>query len=248
MIGSEEFSPLSEGGGPGEEKMDELDAKVVVLHADNHVLALRKPVGMPTQPDDSGASSLLDWARSWIRREKGKFDGAVFCGLVHRIDRNVSGVVVFARTSKSASRLSPQWAGRTVEKVYLARVSPPPPEERGELRHHLVKNERTRRVTVHSRPGPGTREAVTRYRVLESKAGEALLEVHPETGRPHQIRAQLAALGCPILGDRKYGSPEGGGRIALHAWKLSFDHPTLRERMTLEASPPTDWGALMPRS
>ena len=118
--------------------MEDLDAAVGVLHADNHVLALYKPAGMLTQPDESGEMSLLDWARGWIRRQKGKLDGAVFCGLVHRIDRNVSGVVVFARTSKSASRLSPQWAERSVEKVYLARVSPAPAEASGLLRHHLV--------------------------------------------------------------------------------------------------------------
>ena len=175
---------------------------------------------------------------------EGKAEGAVFCGLVHRLDRNVSGVVVLARTSKAASRLSPQWAQRSVEKIYLARVSPAPSEESGLLRHHLVKNERTRRVTVHSRPGPGTREAITRYRTLETRGDVAVLEVHPETGRPHQIRAQLAAMGCPIRGDRKYGASAGAERLDLHAWKLAFEHPTLRERIQVEAPPPLAWGEI----
>jgi 23S rRNA pseudouridine1911/1915/1917 synthase len=216
-------------------------SQVVVLHADNHILALAKPWGMLTQPDESGAPSLLDWGRDWIRAQKGKTDGNVFCGLVHRLDRNVSGVVVLARTSKAAARLSQQWAARKVEKVYLARVSPPPEHPEGLLRHHLVKNARTRRVTVHAAPGAGTREAVTRFVVRGSDADEALLEVRPETGRSHQIRAQLAAHGSPVHGDRKYGSSIEAPRLGLHAWKLTFVHPTLKEPITLEAPPPSHW-------
>ena len=213
-----------------------------ILYVDNHLLCLSKPAGMPAQPDASGVESVYDWGKSWIRNEKGKVGGDVFCGVVHRLDRYVSGVTVLARTSKAASRLSRQFADRSVEKTYLALVSPPPAIPESTLTHHLEKNEKTNRVTVHGSKGPGTKEAITSYSVIHQEGDRAILEVFPKTGRPHQIRAQLAISGSPIVGDRKYGSTASFDGLGLHALALAFEHPVKKERMRLVAMPPISWG------
>jgi len=213
-----------------------------ILYVDNHLLCISKPAGMPAQPDASGAESVYDWGKSWIRKEKGKVGGDVFCGVVHRLDRFVSGVTVLARTSKAASRLSRQFADRVVQKTYLAMVSPPPSTDKATLIHHLEKNQKTNRVTVHSVAGRSTKEATTSFSVLHRGGDYALLEVFPETGRPHQIRAQLSVNGSPIMGDRKYGSTEEFDGLGLHALALEFEHPVKKERMRLVAMPPRSWG------
>ncbi|TAJ25418.1 MAG: RluA family pseudouridine synthase [Planctomycetota bacterium] len=209
-----------------------------ILHADNHVLALAKPAGLPVVPDASGDASLLDWAKAWVKREHAK-PGAVYLGVVHRLDRPVSGVVVFARTSKAAERLSAQFRERGVEKVYLGVVERRPASDAGRVEQWLDKDESRNVVRAYAAPRAGALHALTEWRWLRGD-GPALLELAPETGRPHQLRSACRALACPLLGDLKYGAKEplADASIALHARRLAFDHPTRRERVVLEVEPP----------
>lgn len=207
---------------------------VTVLHEDNHVIAVFKPAGLLTQGDASGDPCLLDLTKAYL---KAKYDkpGNVFLGLVHRLDRPVAGVVVFGRTSKAASRLSEQIRGRSVDKIYRAWVEGEPSPPQGLLTHHLVQGEK--KVLVFDEPKPGTKPATLEYKRLGAKDGITLLEVRLHTGRKHQIRAQLAAIGTPILGDIKYGATrkDGAPGIGLVAYSLSFDHPTRDERIEVRA-------------
>ena len=213
-----------------------------ILFSDNHILVVRKPAGMTSQPEHSGAQSLLCWCKEWIRREKGKKEGNVFCGLVHRLDRNVSGVMVYARTSKAASRLSEAWREKRVLKEYLALASPKPAfKSETTLIHFLERNDRTRKTTVHSASGPHTKEAETRVCTWAESSDTALLHLQPITGRPHQLRAQLAYVGSPLLGDYKYGSKRLEVGLALHGYVLEFPHPTLRKRLRVTVPPPLAW-------
>jgi 23S rRNA pseudouridine1911/1915/1917 synthase len=210
-----------------------------VLYADNHVLAVRKPAGLPTAPDASGDPSLLELARAWVAREYQK-PGPAFLGLVHRLDRPVSGVVVFGRTSKGAARLAASFRERNARKVYLALVEGLPADHAGTLEQWLVKDRAANRVRAAAPGAPGALLARTAWRVVGERGGHSLLELEPATGRPHQLRAACAELGCPIRGDLKYGAraPLPDASIALHAWRLDIDHPTRPERLTLEARLP----------
>ena len=214
------------------------------MFSDNHLLIVDKPAGMPTQPEHSGAISVYDWAVSHILEEKNRTEGNVFCGVVHRLDRNVSGVLVLARTSKAASRLSAAWREHRVKKEYLALVSPPPKWlESVELVHFLERVERTRRTTVHRQSGENTKRACTVAKELKSEADVALMHLIPKTGRPHQLRAQLAFEGHPILGDKKYGSSRLDVGLCLHAHRLSVPHPTLNQEVCVSVPPPPGWSA-----
>lgn len=213
-------------------------------------MVLAKPAGWLSQPAApqaarTGAECVQTWAKDWIRAAKGKVDGEVFCGIVHRLDRNTSGVLVLARTSKAASRLSEQWAGRRVRKVYLVIVEPAPALERGRLVHALVRDELTRVTRVLPQPASGAAVAELHY-TTRGRLGDsaAWLEVELGTGRAHQIRAQLSHEGHPLWGDRKYGSPIDFPGLALHAWRVELEHPTLREPMSFEAPVPCYWPAL----
>ena len=209
-----------------------------VLYADNHLLVVHKPAGLPVQADASGDVDLLTLAKAWIRADKDK-PGDVFVGLVHRLDRPARGVVVLARTSKAAARLSLQFRERTTQKTYRVVVHGTPPQTTDTLTHWLDSDERGSRVV---RPGTGKESTLT-YRVLESAGGLTHLEVDLHTGRKHQIRCQLAAVGCPVLGDLRYGAPAPlpDRGIALLAWRLQIQHPTRPEVMTWHAADVAGW-------
>ncbi|RUL84338.1 RluA family pseudouridine synthase [Tautonia sociabilis] len=214
----------------------------IVLLEDNHCLALNKPAGMPTQGDESGALSLVDWAREDLRIRHAK-PGNVFVGLVHRLDRPVSGVVLLGKTSKGASRLSEQFRSGTVEKVYWAIVEGTPGEDQGTWTDRLVKDERSNVVRL----GAGGKDAELSFRVLDRWRGRSWLEIRPISGRSHQIRVQLSSRGLPIVGDLKYGArsrvpaSDGGHRLGLHARSLRFRHPTRPEAVLVVAPVPSDW-------
>ena len=210
-----------------------------VLFADNHLLVVAKDAGFPTVPDASGDESLLDRARAWVRITYDK-PGEAFLGVVHRLDRPVSGVVVLARTSKAARRLSEAFRAGRVRKVYWAAVAGAPARSSGELEQWLVKDHERNRVHVVEGPREGARLARTRWRVLARGPRSSLIELEPETGRPHQLRVALERLGCPILGDLRYGAerPLEDRSIALHARALAFPHPTRAVRCTAQIGPP----------
>ena len=218
---------------------------IPILFEDNHCLALDKPAGLLSQGDVTGETSVVDLAREDIRQRYRK-PGNVYVGLLHRLDRPVSGVVLLAKTSKAASRLSAQFRDGTIEKVYWAIVEGRIEPEEGAWIDRLRKDERRNVVEVVGRDGVG-REAGLEYRVLEKLGPNTLIELRPSTGRGHQLRVQLASRGHPIVGDRKYGAKsslmarDGGHRIALHARSLAFKHPTRNEVVSVLSPVPADW-------
>ncbi len=209
-----------------------------VLYADNHLLVVYKPGGLPVQADASGDLDLLTQGKAWIRQEKNK-PGDVYLGLVHRLDRPARGVVVLGRTSKAAARLSLQFREHTLEKTYRVAVHGKPRQATGTLRDWLESDERGSRIVA---PDRG-KESLLDYRVLQSDGGRSELEVRLHTGRKHQIRCQLAHLGHPVLGDLRYGAPAplADRCIALLAWRLSLTHPTTQERLTFTAPEVSGW-------
>lgn len=216
--------------------------RLPIIYEDNHLLAVVKPAGLLAQGDRTGDPSVTDLAAAYLRQRYGK-PGNVYVGLVHRLDRPVSGVLLLARTSKAAARLSAQFRDGTVAKTYLAVVAPAPAADAADLTAWLGDRADPRgRTPAAAAPFPGAREARLGYRVRARAAGAALLEVEPVTGRRHQIRAQLALHGCPVLGDVKYGAPGPARRaIALHAWRLAVRHPVGGAPLVFEAPLPAGW-------
>ena len=212
-----------------------------IIFIDNHLIAVTKPAGLLTQPDRNTDESLIDQTRQWIKEKYNKPNN-IFLGLVHRLDRNVSGVVLFARTSKAASRLSKQFREGTPKKHYRAIVLGKLKEEHTTLVHYLRK-EKSLRATVFPRETPTAKRSELSYEVINSLENKSLLEVSLSTGRFHQIRAQMAFIGHPIIGDVKYGAPEPlpNQEIALYAHQLVFSHPVSNEEITLTAPEPKTW-------
>ena len=204
-----------------------------ILFEDNHLIAINKPHGQLVQADEGGELSLLDEVKAFIKN-RDQNPGNVFVGLLHRLDRPVGGVVLFAKTSKGASRISDQFRRHTIEKVYWAIVEGRPEKSGGEVIQWLVKDEVANLVTPYDHEVPNSQKAELSYRALE----RSLIEIKPKTGRPHQIRVAMASLGCPIVGDLKYGAKTKLNHdIALFARSLSFDHPVTKERITVTAEP-----------
>ncbi len=215
-------------------------SEVQVCYEDDALLALNKPAGMPAQPDPTGDPSLLDWAQAYAVQP---------LHLVNRLDRPVSGLMLLAKTSRAMIQVQQQFRDSRVHKEYLAVVTGLPPEPQGELTHFLVQNPRTHRVQAYAEERPRAMRAVLCYRLIGQGDRYAFLLVQPLTGRHHQIRAQLAAIGCPIKGDVRYGARRANTdrSIHLHAWRLALEHPTTGRTLCLEASwPQTDalWKAV----
>lgn len=212
---------------------------IKILYEDNHVLVVVKPQGVPSQADKSGDEDMLGLLKSYI---KDKYDkpGNVYLGLVHRLDRPTGGVMVFAKTSKAAARLSEQIKDGTFTKRYLAVLSARPRDKKERLIHYLVKDQANNIVKVVPMSTDGAKKAVLDYNVLEDNAAEGayLTDVKLYTGRSHQIRVQMATIGCPLLGDVKYGKNQPLGAFSLWSYDLSFRHPTTEKIMSFRVYPP----------
>ncbi len=217
-----------------------------VLYEDNHLLAVNKPAMLPTMGVAEDEPSLLTLAKDYIRRKHAK-PGNVYLGIVSRLDAPVTGVVLMARTSKAAARLTALFRERDVEKIYLALVEGRVDPAAGQLTHYLRKDERHRRMHVTGATMAGAQRAELEYRAIKPSqhvAAGTLLEIRLLTGRKHQIRVQLSDAGWPVVGDRKYGStrkfPHG---IALHSRRLTIEHPVRKTSLTVEAPLPASWSA-----
>jgi 23S rRNA pseudouridine1911/1915/1917 synthase len=210
-----------------------------ILYEDNHIIALNKRVSDLVQGDRTGDLALDEEVREYLKIKYNK-PGKVFLGVVHRIDRPVSGVVLYAKTSKALSRLSEMFRKKEIRKTYWAIVREMPPSDEGVLKHHLRKNEKQNKSYAWDQAVKGSKEASLSYRIIGRSKNYYLLEIDLHTGRHHQIRCQLAAAGCPINGDLKYGFPrtnEGGG-IDLHSRSIEFTHPVTNKDVQIIAAPP----------
>lgn len=210
-----------------------------IIYEDNHLLVVNKRSGELVQPDTTGDPALEEEIKEFIRIRDAK-PGKVFLGVIHRIDRPVSGIVIFAKTSKALARMNEIIKTRDIRKIYWALVEKRPHPETGELTHHLVRDGKTNKSKVYDKPTSASKEARLRYRLLGESTNYHLVEVELLTGRHHQIRAQLAKIGCPIRGDLKYGAARSNkdGSISLHARSVEFIHPVRQEPMRLTAPTP----------
>ncbi|MDO4703765.1 RluA family pseudouridine synthase [Tannerella sp.] len=219
-----------------------------IIYEDNHLIAVNKNGHELVQGDKTGDASLADLLKTWLKEKYAK-PGNVFVGVTHRLDRPVTGVVVFAKTSKALSRMNELFRTGEIKKTYWAIVRNRPPEIEQELTHWLVRNEKQNKSYVCApSQKPDARKAVLHYRLIAQSEHYYLLEIDLQTGRHHQIRCQLAAIGCPIRGDLKYGAdrsnPDGG--ISLHARRISFVHPVSKQPVDIVAPVPDEplWKAL----
>ncbi|WP_431161785.1 RluA family pseudouridine synthase [Flagellimonas beolgyonensis] len=217
-----------------------------VLYEDNHLIVINKRVGDIVQGDKTGDTPLSDVIKQYLKEKYNK-PGNVYLGVVHRLDRPTSGIVLFAKTSKALPRLNKMFADGSTQKTYWAIVKNPPEKETDMLVHWMVRNPKQNKSYAHSKEVPKSKKAILEYNVLQQLNNYFLLEIDLKTGRHHQIRAQLAAMGCWIKGDLKYGADRSNtdGGIHLHARRLQLQHPVTKELLTFTAPPPEDpvWDA-----
>ncbi|MBP1968333.1 23S rRNA pseudouridine1911/1915/1917 synthase [Virgibacillus natechei] len=216
--------------------------KIPILYEDNHLLIVEKPINIPVQADNTRDKDLLTLLKQDIKVRYQK-PGNVFLGLVHRLDRPVGGVIVFAKTSKAASRMSDVMRRQAIDRSYLAVVRGGPDREQAKLEHFLSKNQQENKVYAVPSHHKQAKKALLSYKTLAQTKQLSLLSVQLQTGRSHQIRVQLAETGTPIYGDQKYGYHvnQPGQQIALWAHSLSFEHPTKKERITVDSLPPREY-------
>lgn len=218
-----------------------------ILHEDNHLIVVNKRAGDIVQGDKTGDKPLSEVVKEYIKDKYNKH-GEVFLGVVHRLDRPTTGIVVFARTSKALSRMNELFSNRETQKTYWAVVKNKPEKSQDKLVHYLKRNEKNNTSKAHLKEVPDSKLASLEYKIIKELTNYTALEIELHTGRHHQIRAQLSAIGSPIKGDLKYGfdrsNPDGG--IHLHARKLSFTHPVSKEAITIIAPTPDDviWKAV----
>lgn len=212
---------------------------MTVVYEDNHIIVVNKTASEIVQADKTGDTPLSETVKQYLK-EKYQKPGNVFLGVTHRLDRPVSGLVIFAKTSKALTRLNEMFRTGGVKKTYWAIVKNPPKEPESELTHFLVRNEKQNKSYAYDKEVPNSKKAVLDYRLIGRSENYYLLEVDLKTGRHHQIRCQLAKMGCPIKGDLKYGSPRSNpdGSICLHARRVRFVHPVSKEQIVLEAPLP----------
>lgn len=212
--------------------------RIPVLYEDNHLLAVVKPPGIPSQEDETGDPDMLTLLKADLKERHDK-PGNVFLGLVHRLDRPVGGAMIFAKTSKAASRLSESVRSRTFGKTYMCVVQGLPSKQEAILRHYIRKDQKRNQVTVFDTPAPEAKDASLAYYVAASANRHSLVAIRLHTGRPHQIRAQMAHIGCPLVGDLKYGAAKESGSpdIALWSTSVSVPHPVSKEMMMFHSLP-----------
>lgn len=218
-----------------------------ILHEDNHIIVINKRVGDIVQGDKTGDKPLSEIVKEFIKEKYNK-PGEVFLGVVHRLDRPTTGIVVFSKTSKALERLNKMFSERETNKTYWAVVKNKPPKTEDNLIHFLKRNEKNNTSKAHLKEVPESKKASLDYKIIKELNNYFALEINLHTGRHHQIRAQLLAIGCPIKGDLKYGfdrsNPDGG--IHLHARKLAFTHPVSKEQIEIIAPTPSDaiWNSI----
>lgn len=217
---------------------------IQVLYEDNHLIAVNKPARMLVQGDKTGDSTIGDWVKRYIKDRYNK-PGDVFLGVIHRLDRPVSGVVIFARTSKALTRMNELFRERNIKKTYWAITQAELPDLEGSLTHFLLKDKTKNKTKAYDRlsnRAAKAKKAELDYKLIGKVASHNLYEISLKTGRPHQIRVQLSKMGCPIRGDLKYGAEKGNedGSIHLHSRSLSFIHPVKKEPVYIEADVPDE--------
>ena len=217
-----------------------------VLYEDNHIIAVNKKAGDLVQGDKTGDKPLGEFVKAYLREKYNK-PGNIFCGVIHRLDRPVSGLVIFAKTSKALTRMNALFREKTIQKTYWAIVENPPLKSEDRLEHYLIKNQQKNKSRAYLKPYEGALNSVLDYTVLKKLDRYTLLQVKPITGRHHQIRVQLSTIGSIIKGDLKYGAKRSNkdASISLHAREINFIHPIKKEEITITAPAPKDaiWDA-----
>ena len=211
-----------------------------VIYEDNHLLVVKKPINILSQGDNTNDLDMVNLLKRYLKEKYNK-PGNVFVGLIHRLDRPVGGIMVFAKTSKCASRLSEQVRNKTIKKTYKAVIHKTMDKKEGTLKDYLYKNKKTNMVSVVTKNHKEAKDAVLDYKTLASNDEFSLVEIDLHTGRPHQIRVQFSSRNHPLYGDQRYGNSKIGEQIALWSYKLEFNHPTTKERLVFTFDTPNEY-------